>query len=607
MTTQTQTLKKQKLRNNEYYNIQDVFDNLYEQSKCGKNFKNLYEIIVSDENILLAYRNIKKNKGSKTNGTNSHNIIDVGQKEPRKLINYVKSRLGNYKPHPVRRVEIDKENGSKRPLGIPTIEDRLIQQCIKQVLEPICEAKFYKHSYGFRPNRGTHHAIARSLFLVNIAKYRYVVDVDIKGFFDNVDHGKLLKQLYSLGIRDKRLICIISKMLKAEIKGIGIPTKGVPQGGILSPLLSNVVLNELDWWVASQWDTNAVQVKYKAWKLPRSKGNLKRVFLVRYADDFRLYCTNIDYANRMLEAVKLWLNDRLRLSVNMDKSKVVNLKKEYSEFLGFKFKLRRKSHKWVVKSHIRDKAKIRITKNIKEKIKLIQHGGESVKNAMRFNATVLGIHNYYKVATNVYIDFEKIAYFIGKTLRIRLRNRHKNNGKKSEAFKKYYGDFTGKIYYVSGIALFPVSAIKTAPPMCFSQDICNYTVKGRTKIHKVLYGLNPGVLNYLLKNPVKGESAEYNDNRISLYVGQNGKCAVTQKPLKKQRMHVHHKMPRVKGGCDEYRNLTFVDENVHRLIHATDESIITKYIAELNLDQNSLSKLNKLRVQVGNCLLNYNK
>lgn len=604
MTIKTQTLKKQKLRNNEYYNIQDVFDNLYEQSKSGKNFKHLYEIIVSDENILLAYRNIKKNKGSKTSGTNKNNIINVGAEEPQKLINYVKSRLGDYKPHPVRRVEIDKEDGSKRPLGIPTIEDRLIQQCIKQVLEPICEAKFYNHSYGFRPNRGTHHAIARSLFLVNIAKYRYVVDVDVKGFFDNVNHGKLLKQIYTLGIRDKRLICIISKMLKAEVKGIGIPTKGVPQGGILSPLLSNIVLNELDWWVASQWDTNAIQVRYKAWKLPKSKGNLKRVFLVRYADDFRLYCTNIDYAKRMLEAVKLWLNDRLGLTVNMKKSKVVNLKKEYSEFLGFKFKLRRKSHKWVVKSHIRDKAKQRITNNIKEKINLIQHGGETVEYAMKFNATVLGIHNYYKVATNVYIDFEKIAYFIGKSLKIRLRNRHSNNGRKSEAFKKYYGDFTGKIYYVSGIALFPVSAVRTQPPMCFSQDICNYTVQGRMKIHKVLYGLNSKTLNYLLQNPVKGQSAELNDNRISLYVGQNGKCAVTQQPLKKREMHVHHRLPKAKGGGDEYKNLTFVNDKVHRLIHATDDTVIAKYISELSLDPRSLSKLNKLRVQVGNCSLN---
>ena len=114
-----------------------------------------------------------------------------------------------------------------RPLGIPTMEDRLIQQCIKQVLEPICEAKFYKHSYGFRPNRGTHHAIARVNFLAYKSKLQYVVDIDIKGFFDNVNHAKLLKQLWTMGIQDKNLLSILSKMLKAEIKCVplvGIPT-----------------------------------------------------------------------------------------------------------------------------------------------------------------------------------------------------------------------------------------------------------------------------------------------------------------------------------------------------------------------------------------------
>jgi len=129
--------------------------------------------------------------------------------------------------------------------------DRLIQQCILQVLEPICEAKFYKHSYGFRSLRSTKQAISRAYFLCQSNNLHYVVDVDIKSFFDNINHGKLIKQLYTLGIRDKCLIAIISKMLKAKIENVGIPNKGTPQGGILSPLLANVVLNEFDWWISS--------------------------------------------------------------------------------------------------------------------------------------------------------------------------------------------------------------------------------------------------------------------------------------------------------------------------------------------------------------------
>ena len=122
-----------------------------------------------------------------------------------------------------------------------------------QVLEPICEAKFHEHSYGLRPNRSTGNAIAQAYKNMQMSHLHYVVDIDIKGFFDNVNHGKLLKQLWTLGIRDKKLISVISTMLKAEVAGIGFPEKGTPQGGIISPLLSNVVLNELDWWLASRW------------------------------------------------------------------------------------------------------------------------------------------------------------------------------------------------------------------------------------------------------------------------------------------------------------------------------------------------------------------
>ena len=159
--------KRQLIRNNEYYDIQKTFDDLYSKANDNKCFYDLLDIICSEQNIMLAYRHIKKNKGSKTSGTNKTNIINVGNSDPEKLVAYVRMRLANFRPYSVRRVEIPKENGKTRPLGIPTIEDRLIQQCIKQVMEPICEAKFHKHSYGFRPNRSTHHALARAMYLTN--------------------------------------------------------------------------------------------------------------------------------------------------------------------------------------------------------------------------------------------------------------------------------------------------------------------------------------------------------------------------------------------------------------------------------------------------------
>ena len=250
--------KVQKLRNNEYYDMQTAMDNLYEESKKRCTFTNLMPLIIEEDNILLAYRNIKKNKGGHTSGVDGYTIKDVGKLSKDKLVKMVRSKLQNYHPNAVKRVEIPKPNGKTRPLGIPTIMDRIIQQCILQIMEPICEAQFYKHSYGFRPDRSAEHAIARCYNLMQLTNLHYVVDVDIKAFFDNVNHQKLMRQLWSIGIHDKNLLCVIKKMLKAEIvmpdNSRIQPSKGTPQGGILSPLLANVVLNELDWWISSQWE-----------------------------------------------------------------------------------------------------------------------------------------------------------------------------------------------------------------------------------------------------------------------------------------------------------------------------------------------------------------
>ena len=298
--------KKQTLRNNEYYNMQDTFDILYEKSKNNLKFRNLMMHITNKNNILLAYRNIKNNDGSSTAGTDNIDIDFFKNFNDEEFVKRIQNKFNNYNPKSVRRVEISKQNGGVRPLGIPCIEDRIMQQCIKQVLEPICEAKFHNHSYGFRPNRSTSHAIARCMFLMNFGNLHYVVDIDIKGFFDNVNHSKLKKQLWSLGVQDKNLICIIGKILKSEIEGIGIPDKGTPQGGIISPLLANVVLNELDWWISNQWETFPTNHKYTSSHKNRAlkKSNLKEIYLVRYADDFKIFCRDYKTAFKIFEAVK---------------------------------------------------------------------------------------------------------------------------------------------------------------------------------------------------------------------------------------------------------------------------------------------------------------
>lgn len=239
------------LRHAEYYGMQPTFDELYQRSRDGGIFDNLMDLILSRDNILLAYRNIKANGGSYTAGTDNRNITDIGGMAPEKVVEKVRfivtgSQHG-YRPKPVRRKDIPKPNGKTRPLGIPCIWDRLIQQCIKQILEPICEAKFSNNSYGFRPNRSVEHAINRTYSMLQMMNLHYVIEFDIKGFFDNVNHSKLIRQIWSLGIRDKQLIFVIKRILAAPIRmpdgSTIIPDRGTPQGGIISPLLANIVLS----------------------------------------------------------------------------------------------------------------------------------------------------------------------------------------------------------------------------------------------------------------------------------------------------------------------------------------------------------------------------
>lgn len=600
----TTFMKKKLLRNNEYYDTQKVADELYWKSLNNYNHYKLLELITHPNNIKLAYRNIKRNKGSKTPGTNGTTLEKIATMGEDNLIKYVQNRFDNYKPMKVRRVMIPKGNGDYRPLGIPTMEDRIMQQCIKQVLEPICEAKFHKHSYGFRPNRSTHHAIARVNHLVNVGKLHYVVDIDIKGFFDNINHGKLLKQLWSLGIRDKRLIKILSKTLKTEIEGEGIPISGTPQGGIISPLLSNVVLNELDWWLASQYESSPIKDNYTrsfAYTALK-KTNLKEFYHVRYADDFKILCRDYETAQKIYIATKEWLQQRLGLEISPTKSKIVNLKTNHSEFLGLKFKAIQKNGKWVCYSHISDKSRKRLIKDYRRRVQNIVKQ-PIMENACKLNAFILGVHNYYKVATHVSKDFRSIDFQTRKMVHHRLHNISKKNGVKSDSFKRLYGEYKGSTYNIGEVTIFPMYAIKNRPSMSFSQNICNYTEEGREIIHNKLIGIDNNILKYIVNNPVLNMSSEYNDNRISLYVGQKGICKITKLPLKIGEMETHHIIPKEKGGSDEYKNLAWLSKDIHKLIHITDLELIKEIIKKYKLDLNNLKTVNRYRKKVGNCVI----
>lgn len=623
----TRKKKKQSLRNNEYYNTQAMFDDLYDCSMKGQNFKNLYNLIVSDENIKLAYRNIKTNKGSNTKGTNDTTIKELAETNIDEFVNFVRETLENYHPQPVKRVMIPKANGKVRPLGIPTLEDRIIQQCIKQILEPICEAKFHPYSYGFRPNRSAKHAIVRAMSVMNLQKMHYVVDIDIKGFFDNVNHGKLLKQIWTMGIRDKKVISIISKILKSEVLGEGVQTKGTPQGGILSPLLSNIVLNELDQWISSQWQEFPTKKDYSKvrdgrvdqshkYRAMRESSNLKELAYVRYADDFKIFCKDYKTASKLFIAVKKWLEERLNLEISDEKSKITNVRKNYTEFLGFKFKMKRKKAKraeYVVKSHITDKSKDKIIKGYKAGIYNIVKN-PNASEVDKLNAKIIGYHNYYDIATSVNEDFAGIHFKTKNFVHNRLHriaskkarvNKDKNKVERPKEYLKRYRNYNFKEYAIMGKPIYPIAGIKHQSYKAFNSEICNYTDKGRALIHKNQQSIDQAIIIYLMENPIHNASVELNDNRISLYVAQNGKCGITKEKLYIHDMEVHHIIPRKNGGTDEYSNLILVSKAIHKLVHATQKDTINRYLKVIGkLNKTQLNKLNKLRTKAENQPIN---
>lgn len=595
----TKTLKRKQLRNNEYYDMQEVYDQLYENARDNANFTHLIKLVMSAENIKLAYRNIKNNNGSNTKGTDGKTIKDYESMNEEEMILYFQAKMRNYNPNSVRRVEIPKPNGKKRPLGIPCMEDRIIQQCLKQVLEPICEAKFYKHSYGFRPNRSTRHAVARYSYLVNIMRMYYVVDVDIKGFFDNVNHAKLMKQLWALGIRDKCLLSVIGKILKSEIEGIGIATQGVPQGGIISPLLANVVLNELDWWIAGQWENLPTRFNYKGtnhkYKAIR-KTRLKEMHIVRYADDFKIFCSNPKTAEAVLMATKMWLKERLGLEVSEEKTKITYLKKNSSEFLGVKFKAVPKGRKFVVRSHITDKNIEKAAENIKKQIIAIQH--HTVENeVVKLNSIILGVHNYYSMATMCNIDFHRV-YFLVKPTMNRLKKNYTRGHPTNAIYLKLYGNYTTNIYNIAGIDVFPLYGVVLKKTLSFKQEICNYTKEGRNLIHNKLNDNLQMLMKYLLKNRDENETIKFNDNRISKLAGQNGKSYITGVQLDIDNMRCCRQLPKNKGGSDDYSNLIWITAKEKELIAKVE--VFNSDLVGVELDNKALKRLNSLRLLVEN-------
>ena len=332
-------------------------------------------------------------------------------------------------------------------------------------------------------------------------------------------------------------MCIIKAMLKAQIvmpDGERItPDKGTPQGGVLSPLLSNIVLNELDWWVSSQWanmpthypfihrnNKAGTEIKSHTYRALR-RSTLKEMHIVRYADDFKIFCRSHADAVRVFEATRLWLKDRLGLEISPEKSAVVNLKKRYSDFLGFKFKVCKKGKKLVVCSHMSDKALTKTKEKISACVKDMKNPADEKGQhtaIQRYNATVVGMHNYYQFATHICEDFDKIGFGIKKQLGSRLKELTRKGKLERGFIKERYGK-SKQLRFLNGHPVIPVAYICTKDALHKKKSVNRYTPEGRAEIHKNL-GIDTNTMLWLMRNPAGSMTVEFADNRISLFAAQ---------------------------------------------------------------------------------------
>ena len=330
--------------------------------------KNLLNIILSDDNLNEAYKRVHKNKGA--SGVDKMMTSDLKQhlkEHGQEIKEQIRQR--KYKPQPVLRVEIPKPDGGVRLLGIPTVTDRFIQQAISQVIGPIFDEQFSDYSYGFRPKRYAEMAIVRALELMNDG-YKWIVDIDLEKFFDTVHHDKLMR-IVSKTIKDGDVISLIRKYL---VSGIVIDEQyhesiiGTPQGGNLSPLLSNIMLNELD-----------------------KELEIRGLNFVRYADDCLILVGSEKAAKRVMERITKFIEEELGLKVNATKSKVSEPKD--IKFLGFAFNWNKYQYQFKAKPHAKSVEKL------KEKIKQMtsRSWGTSLDNRLRSLKYVMrGWFNYFK-------------------------------------------------------------------------------------------------------------------------------------------------------------------------------------------------------------------
>lgn len=419
--------------NNILEKAQELYEKLYLAAKKSKTrrFHALYDKLYRTDILIDAWNKVKANRGSA--GVDNESISDIVLKGEEIVIAEIQQALekGVYRPRKVRRVYIPKPDGGERPLGIPAVRDRIVQTATKQVIESVFEVDFLDCSYGFRPNRCAHDALEEIRKTMN-AGYTIVLDADIKGFFDNIDHAKLLELLHQR-ISDRRVLKLIRKWLKCGVMDSGVTREidmGTPQGGVISPLLANIYLHEFDKFWAQQ---------------TRVKGKL-----VRYADDFVILFRTEKEAELGLQLVKAKLTE-LGLELNENKTEIVDTRrgKEGFDFLGFHHR-RLKSRKYR-KYYTQKWPSSKSMKSIRTKIRgflgkraILYLSTEKV--VKRLNSTLRGWMNYFRFGNSAE-KFRQIDSYVHERLALWWSKKHQKAG------RRWKNEFTWKKFISCGIQL----------------------------------------------------------------------------------------------------------------------------------------------------------
>lgn len=564
--------------------------------------------------IVTAVHNIKSNKGSKTAGVDEIKMDSYLQMPKQELIDLIQRKFHKYQPKPARRVYIPKSNGKQRPLGIPSAIDRVVQECMRIVLEPICEAQFYPHSYGFRPYRAQKHAIRDIVNVINAGcrspdQPVWAVEGDIKGCFDNINHRLLLQKLWRMGIHDKRVLSIIKAMLKAGYIESGIyyaTTIGSPQGSILSPLLSNVYLNDFDWYIGRSYMEPHRQCKHKCNDTRRLKwSGITPKYNYRFADDWVILTSTQAEALRLKRQLTKYFRYRMKLDLSQEKTYVTDLRTDGIHFLGFVVKAERKRKTpdpatWsetLVGKPFPDMN--RLTKKIcnlsKEvrRIGLFTQPNTQAAQIQYVNSIIMGLAQYLQpsICSAAYHAIDRrvnnTALAVWKNLFPKRYNQmqvplqtlcnlpHRHEGYKSKTFAI---EIEGKWFGIT-CAFITHAKYETRP---FNQHMTPYTEEGRriyvsyrTK-HKPLPCDRPSINtpeDILLSAYARGKgwkaNFEYFMNREYAYNRDKGKCKCCGRyfsdNLPKHCHHVNNKLPVEK--INKVSNLAWLCVPCHRMVH----------------------------------------